>query len=193
MEEEENISIPIVPIAAGIAVLWLLTSSDSKGSTYTPAAGETPTDFILKYWNEALLSQKATTIPALTTITQAGLESGWGKHAPRFNFFGIKDSANDNWTGDRQMLWTKEYVNGKWVDVQAWFRAYPSARAGFSDHGRFFLDNSRYHDALQYVNDNIKFVRAIAAAGYATDPNYADKMISAMKLVVQILQRHDLI
>lgn len=188
MEEEDNI---ILPAAVAVAAWLLLSSGDSPDPTYTPPTGQLPTDFILKYWNEALLSQKATTIPALTTITQAGLESGWGKSAPRYNFFGIKASAA--WKGDKQLLWTKEYEDGKWVSVQAWFRAYPDARAGFTDHGRFFLDNSRYHDALQYVNDNIKFVKAIAAAGYATDPHYADKMISAMKIVVQILQRHDMI
>ena len=191
MAKEENI---IVPVAAGLALLLLFSGDDPKPPVYVPSPGSTaPTDFIKKYWNEALLSQSATTIPALTTITQAGLESGWGRSAPRFNFFGIKDSANDSWKGEYQILPTKEYVNGKLINTTGKFRAYGSAREGFADHGRFFLENPRYKYALPYVNDNIRFVQEIAKAGYATDPNYADKMINTMKIVVGVLQRHNLI
>lgn len=191
MAKEENI---ILPVAAGLGLLLIFSAgSDNKVPPAAPGPGSptAPTDFIRKYWNDALISQQTTTIPALFTITQGGLESGWGKRAPQYNFFGIKDSAA--WQGATQLLWTHEYINGVYTAVQAKFRAYPSARAAFIDHGKFFIDNKRYHDALQYVNDNIKFARAIAAAGYATDPHYADKLIASMKIVVQVLQAHGMI
>lgn len=188
MSKEENI---ILPALAGLGILLLFSHDSKPPSDGPPQASTKPTDFIRKYWSESLLSQRITTIPALFTITQAGLESGWGKHAPRFNFFGIKVSAT--WKGETQILTTREYRNGQWVTITATFRAYPDARASFVDHGLFFIVNPRYKSALKFTNDNIKFARAISAAGYATDPNYADKLIDAMKIVVQVLQRYEMI
>lgn len=190
MSKEENI---ILPVVAGLGLLLLFSGPDLEPPPYhpPPVLPKTPTDFIRKYWEEALRSQQATTIPALFTITQAGFESGWGKSAPRFNFFGIKDSAT--WKGETQILPTREYINGRWVNTTATFRAYPDARSSFVDHGIFFIVNPRYKNALQFTNDNIKFARAISAAGYATDPNYADHLIDAMKIVVQVLQHYRLI
>ena len=183
----------ILPVGIGLGLLFLFSGPDTEPPGYHPPPGipKTPTDFIRKYWNEALKSQQATTIPALFTITQAGLESGWGRSAPRFNFFGIKDSAA--WKGDTQLLTTREYINGQWITVQDRFRAYPDARSAFVDHGIFFIVTPRYKSALQFTNDNIKFTRAISAAGYATDPDYADKLIDAMKIVVQVLQSYGMI
>jgi len=190
MAKEEDI---ILPVLAGLGILLLFSGPDGGPAPYHPPPGipVKPTDFIRKYWDEALRSQQATTIPALFTITQAGLESGWGRSAPRFNFFGIKDSPS--WKGATQVLDTTEYVDGKLVHIKAVFRAYPDARASFVDHGIFFIVNPRYRSALQFTNDNIRFARAISAAGYATDPNYADKLIDAMKIVVQVLQRYKMI
>jgi len=190
MAKEENI---ILPVAAGLGLLLLFSGPDAVPPPYHPPPGipVKPSDFIRKYWDEALRSQKATNIPALFTITQAGLESGWGKSAPRFNFFGIKDSSA--WKGATQILPTREYINGQWINTTAAFRAYPDAAASFIDHGVFFIVNPRYKNALQYRTDNIKFARAISAAGYATDPNYSDKLIDSMKIVVKILQLYNLI
>lgn len=190
MAKEERI---ILPIAAGIALLVMLSRNERRVLQVPPVPKPTGNaiDFIKKYWAEALESQRLTTIPALTTITQGGLESGWGKSAPKFNFFGIK--AGKSWKGPTQLLWTTEYIQGQPVKVQALFRAYPNAQASFADHGNFFLVNPRYNTALQYRNDNINFVKEIAKAGYATDPKYADKLITAMKIVVQVLQNHKMI
>jgi len=188
MRREENI---ILPVAAGLGLLILLSDSGPGPGTSIGPVGLTPTNFIKRYWNEALQDQKRTGISALFTITQAGLESGWGKRAPRFNYFGIK--ADNSWDGETQLLDTTEYVNGKKVYVKALFRAYPSARHGFTDHSLFFFENPRYKNALLVRNDAIQFAKAIAKAGYATDPNYADKLIHAMKIVITVLQRHGMI
>ena len=190
MSKEENIILPVIALG-GILLIFSQSNNAPPPATNIPGTALTPTNFILKYWNEAKSSQAATTIPALVTITQAGLESGWGAHAPQFNFFGIKDSSG--WTGATQILPTTEYVNGVLTHTTAKFRAYPSAHAGFVDHGRFFIDNSRYKTALQYVDDPGEFIRQIALAGYATDPQYANKLINAANVVIQVLQSHKLI
>lgn len=189
MSKEENIILPMLALGG----VLLLLSADNEPAVPVPVPGApiTPTEFIRKYWLEAKDSQRITTIPALVTLAQGGLESAWGNKAPRYNFFGIK--ASSGWTGEIQILPTHEYINGVWTTTTAKFRAYNSAREGFVDHGRFFIDNSRYKNALKYVSDPIEFTKQIAAAGYATDPDYAKKVIDVMKIVVQVLQRYNLI
>lgn len=191
MAKEENIILPVLALG-GLLLLFSGNGSDSVPIVVPkPGTPYTPTDFIKRYWKEAQQSQTDTTIPALFTITQGGLESNWGNSAPGYNFFGIKSSSA--WKGATQLLWTTEVVNGKTVKVQQLFRAYPSARDGFKDHGIFFIVNPRYKEALKHVRDPLLFAKDVAAAGYATDPNYYDKLSASMKLVTKLLQSNGLI
>jgi flagellum-specific peptidoglycan hydrolase FlgJ len=73
---------------------------------------------------------------------------------------------------------TKEFLNGKWVTVNAKFRKYDSPAGSFADHGKFLRDNSRYANAFKHTDNAAQFAREIHKAGYATDPTYADKLIS---------------
>ncbi|WP_420850521.1 glucosaminidase domain-containing protein [Paenibacillus tepidiphilus] len=115
---------------------------------------------------------KTSGVPASVTLAQAVQEGGWGSSllaSKYYNFFGIK---KHNWTGDTVLMWTTEYINGVSTKVQAEFRAYPNAVAGFADHSKFLLDNPRYNTALSKDNP-YEFANELQAAGYATDPNYA--------------------
>jgi len=114
-------------------------------------------------------------LPSLT-IAQAILESGWGKSelAQKANaLFGIKAGAN--WKGRRMEKRTSEHIDGKQVEITAAFRAYGSWEESIADHGAF-LRAARYK-AVQGERDYKKACRAIRAAGYATDPGYADYLI----------------
>jgi len=104
----------------------------------------------------------------------AALESGWGRHAPSFNLFGIK--AGGNWQGAVQALDTTEVENGNSVLRNERFRGYGDMGSAFSDYAGLLLDNPRYQRALNTGNDAQAFARALAAGGYATDPAYADKL-----------------
>jgi flagellum-specific peptidoglycan hydrolase FlgJ len=75
---------------------------------------------------------------------------------------------------------TWEVVNGDSVRRCEPFRAYRSAADSFVDHGRFFLENRRYADALAVRGDPRQFAVEINLAGYATDPDYSDKLIALM-------------
>jgi flagellum-specific peptidoglycan hydrolase FlgJ len=66
------------------------------------------------------------------------------------------------------------------VTVFAAFKAYQSLADSITDHGRWFHDNDRYHGALGVKDDPRAFAYAINAAGYATDPAYAPKLIQLM-------------
>ena len=75
----------------------------------------TKKDFYLRYYGDSLRTEKSHKIPALLTLAQAALESGWGEHAPGNNFFGIK--AGTKWTGPTQTLMTSEEIRGKKIRI----------------------------------------------------------------------------
>lgn len=119
-----------------------------------------------------------TNIPASFTVAEAALESGWGSASPGNNLFGIK--ADPSWTGPTVSVPTHEFVNGQMVTITAVFRAYPDWLASIEDHATFLTANPRYAPAFAYTC-GINFAQAVAAAGYATDPNYAAKIIAIIK------------
>lgn len=131
-------------------------------------------------------------IPASAVLAQAILESGWFQHhlGEAHNYFGIKGSSSWGFVE----VPTREYVPPRgWEQVMAPFRRYPGMLESFLDHARFLVENPRYRPALAAAK-NLQFstgersrcfCREIARAGYATDPNYAQKLI-------QIMQDHDL-
>lgn len=138
----------------------------------------TPEEFIATITPAAKTCCSSTSIPASFTIAQAALESGWGAHCPGNNLFGIK--ATPDWTGATQKQTTREVVNGKTITITAVFRAYPDWLSSIQDHASFLTENPRYRPAFAYAC-GINFTQAIAAAGYATDPQYAAKIISIIK------------
>jgi len=119
-------------------------------------------------------------------VAQSALETGWGKHvmarpdgSSAFNLFGIK--AGPSWRGDTVTKPTLEFRNGVMQTEIAHFRAYPSAGDSLKDYVEFIQSNSRYRDALAHGGDDIQYVKSLQKAGYATDPNYADKIVSIMQ------------
>lgn len=166
----------------------------------TPAGTRlTPAQFVATFGPHAGASEAATTVPALVTLGQAALESGWGAHAPRFNFFGIKARASDP-EPTRQLLRTREVLSRPDVTsfpevisvtpradgrydyvVRDWFRAYPDAAAAFRAHGEFLQRNKRYAPAFTVRADPYAFATEVARAGYATDPSYARVLHGVMR------------
>lgn len=112
-------------------------------------------------------------------IGQAALESAWGRSglATEYkNLFGIKGS----YKGNSAMLDTWEVYDGKRYDIKDGFRVYPDWNTSILDYGVFLTVNSRYKNALG-ITDYKKQIRAIHSAGYATDPEYANKVISIIE------------
>lgn len=118
-------------------------------------------------------------------IAQSALETGWGvkvsgksNGASSNNFFNIK--ADQRWDGDSVKVDTMEVINGLPVRQRADFRAYESAEQSFDDYVGFINGSARYQDALA-SEDSETYVRGLKEAGYATDPDYADKILSIMQ------------
>lgn len=101
-----------------------------------------------------------------TVLAMAALESGYNLNAE--TLFGIK--------GEGQVLDTTEYIDGKYVNVKDSFKLYPSISA--SVQGLYdLMQIERYHPACECVEWEEE-CRMIQACGYATDPNYSEKLIS---------------
>lgn len=139
-----------------------------------------PSEFIMRLTTAAVASAKASGVPASITIAQAALESGWGESAlakTGNNLFGIK--ADSLWRGQTLTMNTKEYIKGQWVVVPALWRKYPSWQASIDDHAAFLKRNQRYKACFACASASA-FAKALAQAGYATDPEYAKKLIAVM-------------
>lgn len=147
----------------------------------------TPIEFVTKIRPGADCCEAAKGIPAGFTVAQAALESGWGSSGLTTranNLFGIKSSAA--WKGSTLTMMTREYIKGQWISVPAVWRRYDCWADCLLDHADFFHVNPRYKKALLFPHDSIRFAEEIAKAGYATDPEYADKLIN-------IIHRHKLL
>ncbi|MQA40010.1 flagellar assembly peptidoglycan hydrolase FlgJ [Rugamonas aquatica] len=131
-------------------------------------------------------ASRATGIPAKFMLGQAALESGWGKREIKgrdgtnsHNLFGIK--AGGDWKGKVVEATTTEYVNGKAQTRVERFRAYDSYSDSFKDYARLLASNPRYEKVLASAGDASSFAQGLQKAGYATDPNYANKLTSIIK------------
>lgn len=113
-------------------------------------------------------------------VAQAGLETGWGKRMMNNNLFGIKAGSGRKGAGAS----TIEYVNGKPVRMKASFRAYSSPEESFADYADLITKSKRYRNAVEVAGDPQAYAWALKEGGYATDPAYARKMISAYNSII---------
>jgi len=119
-------------------------------------------------------------------IAQAALETGWGRSQPgghSHNLFGIKAGAN--WNGASVQANTQEFDSGVATRVDASFRAYGSPRESVEDYVRLIRDNPRYAGAMNTGSDVQAFATALQRGGYATDPDYANKLSAVASEVRQ--------
>jgi len=144
-------------------------------------------EFVDQVYAAAKLDEARTGVPAAITTAQAILESGYGKHLPTDldsgqvsnNVFGIKASSGPGTAGSVNS-WTREVKNGKSERVIQPFRAYNNVEESINDHSAFLKRNSRY-DSLFTSTDPNQWADGLQAAGYATDPHYAESLKAVMK------------
>lgn len=116
-------------------------------------------------------------------LAQAALESGWGRSVIKnsngsnsFNLFNIK--ADKSWQGKQAQVATLEFDQGIAKKVNAGFRSYDSFEDSFRDYVDFIKSNPRYGDALKKAGNAEQYMHELQRAGYATDPKYANKVMS---------------
>lgn len=113
-------------------------------------------------------------------IAQAALETGWGQFIAKDmdgnnsnNLFNIK-SVNSE---PSVKIKTTEYINNTPVKMKAYFKKYASVEDCFKDYISL-IQGQRYQAALASTHDPVLYVKALHQAGYATDPDYASKVLS---------------
>jgi flagellar protein FlgJ len=167
------------------------TLSDSHAAAHEASRSSVPANvrsFIDKMRPYAEAAAQAVGVPADLLLAQAGLETGWGRSQPKaadgstsHNLFGVK--AGKSWNGAVAVASTTEYVAGAVVRTVDRFRSYHSYTEAFQDFGRLITGNARYSAAVAKTDDPAAYARGLQKGGYATDPQYADKLMRAIHLV----------
>lgn len=118
-------------------------------------------------------------------VAQAALESDWGKSQlarESNNYFGIKNPAGKKYP-------TKEFTQDEWTEINASFREYDSVYDSVLDYANLLKKGTSWNEDLyQEVIEAPTYQEAAYAltrAGYATDPNYAEK-------IIQLIDSHQL-
>lgn len=158
--------IDIRTLLATLAALFVWTAASAQSRIkYT-------TEEYIARWNKiAVEHQEKYGIPASITLAQGILESnnGNGRLAVEANnHFGIK--CKKNWTG--ATISHDDDAKGEC------FRKYHSAEESYEDHANYIDTQPRYDSLFRHSETDYKaWARGLKAAGYATDPQYAEKLI----------------
>lgn len=117
-------------------------------------------------------------VPASVILAQAALETGWGSSTIKDakNLFGIKGTG----PAGTVSVPTREYGKNGYYSTTAKFRKYNSWQESMEDHSKLLSTAGRYKKAMAVKNDPKQFAREIHKAGYATDPQYSNKLIKLM-------------
>ncbi|WP_045860465.1 flagellar assembly peptidoglycan hydrolase FlgJ [Teredinibacter purpureus] len=170
------------------AAVPVVTKSANDKPPHYFALAHSPESFIRVVSPIMAQAAKALGIDSAILTAQAALETGWGQSVLKnsngessFNVFNIK--AGQQWQGDTLDVSTLEYSQGTFKPEQATFRAYDSIEHAVTDYVAFVQQNPRYHNALK-ANDGGTYIHALQKAGYATDPDYANKILSIRERIV---------
>jgi flagellar protein FlgJ len=158
------------------------TSGDPRAPSPEPIAAS-KSDFIQQMLPHAEAAARELGVDPHALLAQAALETGWGKSVPcngagecSFNLFGIK--AGTHWSGASVNVPTLEFEEGVAVRKVERFRAYGSPAESFRDYARLIGGNARYEGAVGTGDNVAAFASALQQGGYATDPNYARKLVA---------------
>jgi flagellar protein FlgJ len=154
-----------------------------------------PQDFVTALTDTAKQVEQQLKVPFAVVIAQAALETGWGQKIIKtaqgqssHNLFNIK--ADARWSGEKTHKETLEYQQGAMVKKREPFRVYQSMAESAKDYIDFLSNNDRYQGALKQVGNVEQFLHKLQSAGYATDPNYAKKILATLKTVTGILEQN---
>ena len=144
-----------------------------------------PADFVADIWPQAKSVAQDLGVNPRVLIAQAALETGWGKHTMKlddgrssYNLFGIK--AGSQWQGGSLRKASLEFQDGQLSREISSFRAYASTAQSMTDYVEFIRTSPRYQQALARADDDRAYITELHKAGYATDPEYAAKVIGIL-------------
>jgi flagellar protein FlgJ len=164
----------------------LTSGAPTASATASPAAAtaplaQTPAEFVQRLLPPIRRAAGALGVDPMGMLAQAALETGWGQRMPRnadgslsHNVFGIK--AGDEWTGARATADTVEISNGVATPRRSAFRAYGSIEDSVNDFASLLKSSPRYREVIAAGGNAASYIAGIGKSGYATDPEYANKL-----------------
>ncbi len=148
------------------------------------AGAQDQVTYIRNYQDIAIAEMVRSGIPASIKLAQAILESNCGKSdlaCKANNHFGIK--CGGNWGGNSFHKEDDDYANGQLV--KSCFREFNSVMESYRAHSDFLADpgkTGRYGSLFELERTDYKgWARGLSKAGYATDPQYANRLIEIIE------------
>ena len=147
-------------------------------AAFSTAQNSVYQQYVARYHTMAVDQMKRYGVPASITLAQGLLESNAGRSmlaVKANNHFGIKVGGD----------WTGPYVVKSDDRPDDRFRKYRSVEESYEDHS-LFLRRPRYAALYDLEpTDYVGWARGLKAAGYATNPSYA-------QLLINIIEQHNL-
>jgi len=159
--------------------------NESTATNLSKIDFSSPSSFIETLLPYAKKAAKALGISAEVMIAQSALETGWGQKVLQtanqqssYNLFNIK--SHNSWQGESVNKSSLEIEDGVGVHRRSNFRVYEGLQESFKDYIDFVSTNKRYQQALQQGDNAERYIEELHKAGYATDPQYSEKIKSIM-------------
>jgi len=164
-------------------------------SEFNNAAG-----FVEQLWPLAEQAGQKLGVSAQIILSQAALETGWGKHIihqdgkSSYNLFNIK--ASRDWSGAKMEKTSMEFIHDPQQNMTAirqnsQFKAYSSFAQSFADYVQLIKNKPHYNRFIEHSAKQMEkteqslhdknYIKGIHKAGYATDPAYAEKVVNVLK------------
>ena len=153
-----------------------------------------PQSFVEQLLPLAKKASKLLGVDPAVLLAQSALETGWGKKvlqhldgSSSHNLFNIK--AGSSWRGDKVAVNTLEYKEGIASQQKADFRSYNDYEKSFDDYVHLLTSSKRYEHAVAKTSDPASFLQELQQAGYATDPEYANKVVRVLGKVADMINK----
>lgn len=140
-------------------------------SGISSSALATALSFAQQIWPSVKSAAQNLQVPPQAILAQSALETGWGQSVPADNAFGIKAVSGQSSTTRA----TNEFIGGVTRPVSAAFAAYGSLASSVEHY--ISLIKSNFSGAVGSPSV-AAFASSLQAGGYATDPEYAAKIVA---------------
>ncbi len=162
-----------------LLTILLLLVVVSVAAPQPPAVRMTPEQYISTFKDAAIIDMKKTGVPASITLAQGMYESDCGNSdlaTAANNHFGIK--CHKEWSGNT-------FIKDDDTKDEC-FRKYNNVQQSYDDHSDFLRSRDRYAFLFNLeITDYKGWAHGLKKAGYATNPQYASK-------IIDLIERYDL-
>lgn len=168
------------------------TEVDVKNTTDRVSIANDEREFIEKTFPYAVQAARKIGVDPKVLVAQSALETGWGRQVladhngqSSHNLFNIKTGSG--WDGEKVRVESLEFRANRPMLEASEFRSYANMAESFSDYSDFILRSQRYSKAVENAADPEVFIQQLHEAGYATDPEYTNKVIAVMQRVSKVV------